>query len=783
MTNYASVAPELLGKGLCALPQEPAGRFPSGYSRTDRKWYPLKWGQYRERRPSPAEVEQWSGYPEAGVSLLMGEPSGVIALDFDERPELHALIQGQVPGTPVKKKGVKGETWFYRYDGQPKDEWVFGTDAKATVELLSDDRLCTIPPSVHHTGVLYEWVGGVGLLDVDLADLPELPYPCLDWLSNFFDATRPSKPPPPAVRPWSESLAFPPSTTETDHAVAEAALRHLEPEGRRFWIRIGMAIADKFPGDAGFALWEEWSRRGSTYEKNRPGEMRAQWRSFKARDGGVTFATLVHEARERGFDPKGFLAGRLATDRHPEITLDTTALLSQQAARKLKALRAGRPTAARAEQALPEPLVSNVPGLVGDIARWIGASTFRHQPHFALAAALGFVGVLKGHRVRTASGERTNHMCLALGKSGSGKSEAGNKINQLVAAADLNRLAMGVPASDSGLRAGLSSRGGRAFIFWDEMGLALEKMLNKNSPGYYRAVKDLLVEVYTGADGVLRKKEVVSKENQANYQDIDQPCLGFYGTAQPDIFYAALSGASAADGFFPRLLVFDTPNHYPRAREVDHAAPPQALVDACWDIESRWPTNAEAGRGNLDKLKIAPRVVPWSPAAKRLLDAVGADVQRKLERSADSVTSGVWARTMSHVSKIALTVASGPEIGPDETGWAIDLMLALSATMTATFEMKVSDSPVERDRKRVLELIVRAGPEGIPNSRLTNNTPFLRDKMHRNNILSDLEESELVVGVLREGKTKTAKLWVAVACQESNAVGEYSEYSDDPKTA
>jgi hypothetical protein len=410
--------------------------------------------------------------------------------------------------------------------------------------------------------------------------------------------------------------------------------------------------------------------------------------------------------------------------------------------------------------ALPECFVCGAPGLVGGIADWISVSTSRYQPHFALAAALSFVGVLKGHRVQTDRRSRTNHMTLALGKSGSGKSEAGSKLDDLAKLAGLDNMMMGVPASDSGLRGGLSARTGRVFLYWDEMGLALEGMLSRNAAFHYKAIKDLLIEVWTKSSTMLRKKELITKEAQKAHVDIIQPCLGLFGTAQPDVFYGALSTAHAADGFFPRLLVFETTNNYPGESPIVYQDPPSLLIDKCREIDQTWPTNARPSGGNLDQIIIDPRIVSVSPSARRLFDAAKSDVERNLMRTNESSISGIIARSLEHIEKIALTVEDGPEISRASMEWSIDLVTRLSASMAASFKLRVSDSVIERTKKRVLQVIAAEGNGGIPTNVLTRKTQFLRDRRERDVVLSELESSGLAHTVSDTVGGKTVKRWV-----------------------
>ena len=81
--------------------------------------------------------------------------------------------------------------------------------------------------------------------------------------------------------------------------IVRTALGYLSPNvPRSDWARAGMAIKSEYPGDEGFALFEEWSMRGDGYDAK---AVRSTWRSIKP-SGGVTVATLIHEAQANGFE-------------------------------------------------------------------------------------------------------------------------------------------------------------------------------------------------------------------------------------------------------------------------------------------------------------------------------------------------------------------------------------------------------------------------------------------------------------------------------------------------
>lgn len=116
-------------------------------------------------------------YGDHDMGLATGESSGVIGIDFDyegmaDAKAIEDLVLGALPLSPCIKKGNKGWTRFYRFDGDVKNAGInrFGV---RMVDVLATGRLTVLPPSNHKKeGVTYKWMGSVELLDIEDDDLP-----------------------------------------------------------------------------------------------------------------------------------------------------------------------------------------------------------------------------------------------------------------------------------------------------------------------------------------------------------------------------------------------------------------------------------------------------------------------------------------------------------------------------------------------------------------------------------------------------------------------------------
>ncbi len=88
-------------------------------------------------------------------------------------------------------------------------------------------------------------------------------------------------------------------TTPITPELIRAALAHIPASlPRDEWARVAMAIKSEYPDDTGRGLFEAWS---ATAEGHDASATRSTWRSVKA-GGGVTVATLLHIAKQHGFE-------------------------------------------------------------------------------------------------------------------------------------------------------------------------------------------------------------------------------------------------------------------------------------------------------------------------------------------------------------------------------------------------------------------------------------------------------------------------------------------------
>lgn len=299
LSPFAEYCADYIERGLSIVPIVPRQKFPGYYDGT--RWKAAeKWSQYSERLMSVEEIEAAETWPNAGIGLLPGKLSGVVALDWDYDGGVKELLEAITPPSLVRKVGSKGYTAFYRYNGEVTKRWSVG--GERVLELLSCGTQTVMPGSIHPgTGLPYYWSTMDSLLDIDFDELATLP-------GNYFELVGQVLAPYRATATTSggratgdeiEAETLPPEDIEK----LCQALNHIPADDREIWIRVGMALKS-IGDDPGFNIWNNWSRRSDKYDVSAERSMRGRWNGFKVLENGVSYRTIFTLAIENGYTPQ-----------------------------------------------------------------------------------------------------------------------------------------------------------------------------------------------------------------------------------------------------------------------------------------------------------------------------------------------------------------------------------------------------------------------------------------------------------------------------------------------
>ena len=156
----------------------------------------------------------------------------MIDIDTNDPGILEALCR-ILPATPVKKKGARGESWFYFGPDISSRAWLI--NGCKVVEILGAGRQTVLPPTTHpDLGEPYQWTGSATLEDIRPQDLPLLPADIVEQISTVL-APFGYEPPAPRGRSSSgDEIGCDAAADDPHRRLNEAALANLAA-GRRSW--------------------------------------------------------------------------------------------------------------------------------------------------------------------------------------------------------------------------------------------------------------------------------------------------------------------------------------------------------------------------------------------------------------------------------------------------------------------------------------------------------------------------------------------------------------------
>lgn len=221
------------------------------------------------------------------VGLVLGEASGVIAIDFDGAGStevfraVYGLSWSELPktvgwcsGLPNRRQlafRVPMELWP---NLRNRRVWK-NNEGRTALELRGNGHQSVIV-GAHPDTAGYQWLPGRSPADLQVADAP-------DWLLA------------PLLKAASEPADTEHRPTAADVPRALQLLQGIKPrDDYDGWLKVGMALHSVDPGL--LSDWVGWSRACSSFDED---ECLAKWSSFKS--SGFTIGTLHYLAEQDGF--------------------------------------------------------------------------------------------------------------------------------------------------------------------------------------------------------------------------------------------------------------------------------------------------------------------------------------------------------------------------------------------------------------------------------------------------------------------------------------------------
>lgn len=756
----------LLESGYRILPLVPHEKRPGRY--TGGRWTGLTdWSKHCDRDTTSNELDVWTGWPGAGIGIACGN---VVAVDIDvsdagAADAIEALAHERFGRTPLVRFGLPPKRILvYRA------ETPFPSLRRPPVEVLGHGSQFVAYGFHPVTRKAYSWRDDEPGL-VPVAELPAVTEDAVRAFLELADQCVPAELHPVRLCGDARGPLGPrtPDELRGTRRGIELALAHLKNEDVPYddWIRIGYALKGAL-GEGGRDLWRAWS---ATSKKGDAAATERAWRGMKLETLRSGAGTIYKLAQDRGWEPEPdvVLNGRVQEllDAEREHGHPAAELLARVAAEPVRAPSIQVLTTPRTGDILldaihgdipmrpPEadPSLYDVDGLVGDIAAWITKTAPVAQPWLSLAAALTVVGVLTGRRWEGPTRLRGNLQIMAVAPSGAGKDHPRKAIAALFRDSVLAPyLGPSDIASSQGLLAGLQRHAAQLYTI-DEWG---HWLLEKNGPRagqHTAAICKLITLLFTSSDSVYTGTDYADAKAKPR-EPLQHPTACWYCTSTGEQLWRALSLGAAEDGFLARWLLFSTERGRPlTVADVDDARAsiqeaPADLVERARMVSAGLPGWDYGGNLAMRMAGNAHALVPtcgWTveaQAADRALHQRVLDLQSAAHAASAYRAVALLARSRELALRLAMVRAvgarpMGPEVEVGDIRWAYAVVEHCQVGMLSALERHVGETDHERNVKRILEHIRKAGANGLTRRELTRKEQRTKRK-DREEIVRDL---------------------------------------------
>lgn len=129
------------------------------------------WKEFQGRLPTDDELVEWFNNGNKNIAIVTGAISGIAVVDLDSQRAVEFAKTNNFPASPLSKTS-KGYHIIYKYkDGARNFQ---KRDDLPDIDMRGEGGIIVVEPSIHPSGVPYQWVKGKGLDDLPIAKLPEI---------------------------------------------------------------------------------------------------------------------------------------------------------------------------------------------------------------------------------------------------------------------------------------------------------------------------------------------------------------------------------------------------------------------------------------------------------------------------------------------------------------------------------------------------------------------------------------------------------------------------------
>ena len=662
------------------------------------------WQRYCDTLPTEEEAETWDTIHHR-YGLACGKASGVMAVDIDtdDKEVLNAC-----PLSPVIKRGRKGETRFFRFDGKVQSCKVAGI-----IDILCSGKQTLLPPTIHHEiDQPYVWLTPDTLENYDIRDLPLFTDAELDQLRRSVE----------------KKVAFEPTNT-IGVEISGGPWFNTDPKrgcphgshDRLKAIANAMIGRGVSPDDAVRELlrYDDENHKPVTYfsDTTRPDCVADP----------VTNALFFYASNLKTFNRRQVQQGN-----QPSIPLVSGTEVLE--------IGGAPPIIAEAWQPLawPEPQ-----GLLKEIRDQILDYSLRDQPGLALGGAIAIGAAALSNRMKLGDAW-PNVYVLNVAQTGAGKSFPYGVAKRILNPEnDLDLLGASGYRSSTALIKDLVGRRERLDLIDECSGLF--KMV-RDGGVFQTEMLDMLNALWAESKTIYLGPESAGRERV----NVWHPCISVLFSTTPSNLKISTNSEFISGGFIPRCLIFHDAEYGKIGKSVwDENRADKIVKGLHYFKEFR-----KDDKKNLVSPKPDPMDCPISTAAQKMLEDYHYECASQLQRGdTEELEKNFLTRAAEQATKLALIHGAlrGLMVDVIDVQWAVNTLQVCWHNSSPIMPQMGAENAQEGNVLRVLQIIKRSG--SIGHSRLIGKTRFLRTS-ERTEILASLEAEGKISTVLAENRSR-----------------------------
>jgi hypothetical protein len=567
----------------------------------------------------PETIATWA--PGCNIGVLLGSKSGLIDLEFDN-DQGEMIVESWMedcghPRTPTYRSAKSVHRlfrWEDRFElegakfGMMGVEFRFGQNAAQSV----------IPPSVHESGVQYEWI--ISPWECEVASLPEHVF------RQFMN-----------MKQTSEKRIAKAATVDARYTSGDSLLTKA-----RNWIEQEMTWESILSRDG----WSFCRTRQEAQDWWRPEKKRGSISATVNFGGSKTLRVFTTSAPglkpESSYDKFAYLCATQFNDDPVKAAfgLVPEAILGrkQPVAVDLSAFMDGDEppdTVEFFEAMIPQS------GLIRWVYDFYTTVSQFPSPIMGMATALSFCETIFGRRITSQTDLRTNDYNVVMAPTGSGKEACETTILKLFAASGYDLSHPPDVQSGNGLLSMIHEKPCGIWVC-DEFGKTLESLLDKRSNQHLKQIATHLLKIY----GKASTNYGGAAHSSGSKNKTPQPHLCLLGLTTPKVF-SSITADQVDDGLFGRLAFFVCQDR-PKMVISQQEPPSPVLIEQI----KRWIEWSPKGPGNINE-DPQPALLQMSEEAFGRWTEHSQQIRDKMDFEGE-LRAGVWCRTAARTMKLAM---------------------------------------------------------------------------------------------------------------------------------